>query len=283
MKVARNLSKSHIMAAAVAMGLSISRTSMAAGLPYSTGFETTPDSAGNTYAGSPTGVNLITQNTWAYLSGEGTSPATVITTGAIDGSQSVQLSTLGTAGGATTLHPIYTDVYKTDLTASLPSNANLSFNFDLKAALGTNGSAGAQAGVEIIDANTDNIIASMFVANEANGTPDLLISDGANGEKNVPLFATAGDGVEGNYTLSVNASTGQFTVLYGGQSVSSAIFAGETPGTPVLISLATVDQGGSPESAVFDNLSVVPEPASVGMISVGGLIMLAKRRRARIA
>jgi hypothetical protein len=263
--------------------------SYAATLPYTTGFEAngTGDSAGQSYTGSPAGTALVGQNAWAYVGGQGTSPANVITTGAIDGSQSVKLSTVGTAGGAAPglATTIFTDVYKADLTAALTAGSDLNISFDLNTALGTNGTHGAQAGVEVLDSTTNNVVASMFVANEGNGTPDLTISNGNNGTKDVPGYATAGDGNTGRYTLSVDPNTGQFAVLYGGQAVTSGTFPGEL-GKSVLISFATIDQGGAAESATFDNLSissVVPEPASVGMIGLGTLMLLLKRPNKRIA
>jgi hypothetical protein len=292
-----------ISAAAFAAVVGLSVVSRAASIPYFTSFETAPaaDAEGQTYnagtlatigAGTPPSVG---QNNWTAEDTENTvnNATAVVQNNAANaqyGSQSVLLTT---TGNGSTGSPLYSDYYNatvadhTGSIASTPGTAyptvayqdvNTSFGMDTHISTGN-----TLTGMEIFDSN-DDVIASVFTAHAVGGNvlytenatlpPEQI--DTANGFAS-NSFAPA-DGTYGTYTISINATGKTYTVADGGNSYTLALpsdFSGSIGG----FAFATIDQGNI-GSANFDNLSVVtstPEPASIAMIGLGGLLLLAKR------
>jgi hypothetical protein len=296
-----------VSAAAVAAVLGFSAMSRAATLPYNTGFEPAPmtDSDGQSYIpGTLIGQGASAGGSgWQAAPGSSATANVVIAPAAIDGAQSVTLTTNNSGSESTA----YSDFINTSLAGGSPVNdgSNPSVNmagsplaggpdtfsvsFKMNTALGS--STSNEAGAEIFN-ESGNVLASLFaVYSPTSGTETIQVFDGANGGLMNSSIQAAGDGITGTYTLSLDLADNTFTVSDSATGQTSAAFElgstaymnGTYDGLIGGISLATIDNGGGVSSATFDDLSVVPEPASFAMVGLGGLLLLAKRPKKRLA
>ena len=256
-------------------------------LPYSTGFEQTRDSNGDTYAPG----NLVGQNGWINEGGESASGAAVVNTGVISCGQSVQLTEPGTAGNAGTFEDFYNSNLAdhigslhnpagSSLTAS-PVNVSFSMNHNL-------GTSGDMAGLEVLD-GADNVIASLFaVTSSGVGNPygpqdDINVYDAANNGIQADNYAVGvADGGNATYSINLDFNAETFTVFVNGTN-DGTFTLGSNDGSIGAVTFAMYDAGNSAASATFDDLHVVPEPASAAFIAAGGLLMLGKRQKHPIA
>ncbi len=298
------LSIKKISAAAVAAALSVSAISKASPITtqppispyatntpvYSASFEyPSGDSQGNPYTpGFLVNQGGTATHAWAaYPEGEVTTDATVVAPGLNASGQAVKLQ-MGNQG-ATPSSPVYSDYYKQDLTPILQSGMSTNVSWTMNTNLTTSNDF---AGIEVFDAN--QTIASLFVGNVGGdqevevydaGTGNLKPVDTVHGYKDgaAPLGFMHGatDGVSGNYQISIDPTNHSFTVSFGGQTYTTVLGATGTVGDQITgIAFASIDQSGTAASATFDDLSVfqsTPEPASVFMIGIGGLILMAQR------
>jgi len=116
---------------------------------------------------------------------------------------------------------------------------------------------------------------------------NLVISDGTgtlNGTVNfidVATFATAGGGVNANLTVNLTG------VTYSGSNPDLELLKAEQPGTLDLSfqfspgeTLTQLSTGTGPYSTSFSgSLSVVPEPSTLALTGLGGLVLVHLRRR----
>jgi len=252
-------------------------------VPYSTSFETTPDSAGQTY----TVGALSGQNGWQPLIGEDTS-ANVVNTTAASGTQSVNITTTGDNN--------YTDFYKNDLTinpATLGGIVNISFALD-HAAPGagqtTNTDPGLGAvrsafGLDVLD-TSGNIIASLFTIKSVSGQDDLEVTNGGAtaGAANTasttvtgPAGAGRADGVFGVYNMSLNFNNNTFAISVNGNTAASGGFALNPFAGTTIGGIALAADGTGSNTGFFDNFTVVPEPVGASMVGIGTLALLLRR------
>jgi hypothetical protein len=284
------LSFKKVSAAAIAATLGFSAMAKAASVPYSTSFENPPYAAG---------TNLVTGGYgWTGLTGSGDNndASATITGGTFNtGAQSVNMSV---AGSGTIASPSYSDYYNSSAISpgsplSLPKGSfqdlNVSFAMNTKLGAYTNNGTmtNALTGVDIFD-STGSVVASLF-AGVANGGPVLYTNNSSGQEVDINTINgfsgdsyTSGDGNWGTYKISVDPTAGTFTVTYGSQSYTSTL--GAYSGSIEAVSIASIDQGVT-GGAYFDDLSITtaaPEPASIAMIGLGGLMLLAKRPKKRL-
>ena len=116
---------------------------------------------------------------------------------------------------------------------------------------------------------------------------NLVISDGSGNLSgtvnfiNVATFATAGGGVNANLTVNLTG------VTYSGSNPDLELLKAEQPGTLDLSfqfspgeTLTQLSTGTGPYSTSFSgSLSVVPEPSTLALTGLGGLVLVHLRRR----
>ena len=116
---------------------------------------------------------------------------------------------------------------------------------------------------------------------------NVVISDGSGNLSgtvnfiNVATFATAGGGVNANLTVNLTG------VTYSGSNPDLELLKAEQPGTLDLSfqfspgeTLTQLSTGTGPYSTSFSgSLSVVPEPSTLALTGLGGLVLVHLRRR----
>jgi hypothetical protein len=293
-----------VSAAAIAAVIGLSGMAHAAPitLPYVSHFNNSPTfySNGDVYTngalqGQAPGTGTGTTG-WVNENGEANDTATVAGVATADGT--VTLNAVANAGTPTA--PIWSDVYNSNLAdhpAGLygPSNGNgvalnattygnnLTISYNLNVAAGgslTNGTAAAGFGTRILD-SSDNLLAALFVA------PSLVVGEvnvytqTGNTAAAVPVATLGGppDGTAATYAIHLDLSHGDFQVFVNG------VGSGDIPIDPSEVGVTSIggialstDNLGT-NSGTFADFSVVPEPASFAMAGIGGLMLLAKRRR----
>jgi len=297
------LQKKNASVVAVAAILSLPAIMFAAPitLPYQTNFSTTPDSNGNTYTGGGAALQGQAPGTgtgttgWVNENGEQNDTATVANS-ASNGTVTLTSTYNAPVAGV----PTWSDVYNSNLAdhPAAPGNGNglalnttpygnqLSISYSLNVLSGT-GSLNANSspesasgfGVRVLD-SSDNLLAALFVKGNASGTPgeeDIYTQSGTDGAKITPLVGPA-NGVIGNYTIALDLQHGDFNVFVNGvESADIPFGTGETSITSIGGIAFSTDNLGGGNQGIFGNFSVVPEPASIGMIGLGGLALLFRR------
>jgi len=292
-----------VSAAAIAAVLGFSGLAHAAPitLPYITNFSTTPDSNGDTYTdgalqGQAPGVVTGTTG-WVNENGEQNDAATVA--GSATGNGTVTLSSVANAG--TPAAPIWSDVENSNLAdhPAAPGNGNglplssvpyggqvdvsFSMNVSGTGSLGANGTAAAGFGGRVLD-SSDNLLAALFVKGDPS-VPGQVNVDVQTGTDNALITGLTGpaNGNNATYTIALDFQHQDFQVFVNGfESADIPFGTGETGVTSIGgIALSTDNLGTN--SAVYSNFLVTPEPASFAMIGLGGLMLLAKRPKKRLA
>jgi hypothetical protein len=133
-----------------------------------------------------------------------------------------------------------------------------------------------------VEDNNGDIVASLLSTYGADHLPDGIASDGADGGVAIPgPFATAADGVNAVYTLTLDPTNNVYFANYNGETYEGTMWQGGLSGLSLSdFSLAAVDIGSGNGSATFSDLTIttaVPEPASIAMIGIGGVMLLARR------
>ena len=272
-----------VSAAAVVAVLGLGAASQAATL-YTTGFE------------APTFTPGALAGQSGFVNASGTGTGTVVLGNAQTGTQAVQINS--TTGG-------YTEFYNTatTLTNAQITGGTLSSSFGLERATptggqttggvpqGGTGAAEAGFGIEVFE-NSGTALASVFVRNTAAITtptiqpsvPALFVQD-SSGAANTEIFGAAGtaaaDGAYGTYSLTMNFANSTFSVTGPGGTTSGIPFAAAYDGSGILGVTLSADPSGN-DTAYFDNFSVaagVPEPVSLGLVGMGSLMLMGRRRK----
>ena len=278
------------VAAAVAfLGLGVSTQ---AATIYTTGFE-----ASETPAFTP--GKLAGQGNFVDLNGAADGTGTIVTGTAQSGSQSAQINS-STAG--------FSEFYSTTtaVPAATINGGTLTASFGLERAMpgtgqttggqpqGGTGAAEAGFGIEVLNNTNTAVLASVFVRNTAPvtsginaGQPSvaaLFVSNSSqspNTEIFGPTGTAAGDNSYGSYSLSLNFATQMFTVTGPGGTSAPFAFASSYNGNGIgAVTLSATNEGN--DTAFFDNFSVaagVPEPVSIGMVTMGSLLLMGRRRK----
>jgi hypothetical protein len=246
---------------AAVLGCAVSAPTMAA-LVYSTGFE-----SGEGYS---TG-NLVPQNSWDRADQPTQTPAvTVQNSVAASGSQAVQFTTSGTAGGSSFIfHP---DVYD----AITNGNPLVTISWDMR-----------------VNASATPTQAWALEAYDSSGGPNLIAGAGAAGAALVASNAAGtgfddvgnvgSQGVFHNYKLTLDFASSIYALDLDGTRKYYGQFATGNNGILGEVDLVANDRGS--DTAYFDNISInattgsVPEPATLGLIGVAGAMLLGRRRR----
>jgi hypothetical protein len=277
-----------LSAVAVTAALAMASVNVARGVNtnyYRTGFETTPNTGtvnplsdsnfGNPVQTYSTG-NLIGTNNWQDANGGNGSAGTP----QVVAGQYVSMTAQGGTGGT------YADVYTSDANltagtlATYGNQANVSFDLN-RQGVGTRAHA---FGVEILSAGQDAVLASLFLGNADDGSAAALTEDVFNTPS---VYAGYGrnDGNWGTYHIQLNFNDKTFTVFVDGNTVdytfpmsAAAQAALSTEGNGIgAIAFSNTNDGT--DSALYDNLQVVPEPGGIAMVGCGTLLLLSKRRR----
>ena len=263
-----------ISAAAIVAVLGLSGMSHAAQIPYYTTFPIAP--ATDVQSQSYTAGTLEGQNGWKDEAGDPTNVASVGATG-------VTLNAAPAAGA-------YSDVYNSNIADHTGTNlnpatyggfVNVTYKLNITAPTGsqsiasvTNPESAAGFGVDVLGSD-DSLLASLYtVANPAHaGEEDVVIDGGTPSQVTDPILAPPGNGTTETYTLAMNFTNNTFQVFAGG-------VAGGTYALPAGLQIGGIalgtDNGGT-DQAVFSAFQVVPEPASLAMVGLGGLMLLARR------
>ena len=303
-----------VSAAAIAAVLCFSSVSYAAPispivLPYTTNFSTVvPDTNGDTYTtGSLYGqANDGATGGWVGETGE---PQDVATVGA-SGVTLFSVPGVGSFSGAAS------DVYNANLADHPAAGSNgagnplvassygnlvtINYNLNIHPAdsspgntsVGATGglSSASAFGVRVLDSN-DDLIAALFTAPPSSGSvgeEDVYVTSGTNGKTNTLNIGPA-TGNNGAYTLSMDFAHHDFSVLVNGVATAAGtdipMDTANSPYTPLTDSIGGIslftDNAGT-NSATFD-FTVTPEPTSIAMIGVGGLMLLARRPKKQMA
>jgi hypothetical protein len=299
-----------VSAAAVAAVLGLAGISHAASspvvLPYFTNFTASPDTNGDTY----TATSLYTQGNdgspatggWVSETGETANTVTVNPTGGVTMNSVYEAPVSSVSQWSDILnsnladHPAAGAAGNFGATAPLNPIGNgsnavvVSYNLTVPAGGSTaaNGAPAAGFGVRVLD-QSDNVIASIFTApsadSHATNEQDVNWQTGGQSPDNGGAATDLATNPEGgnSYALSINFSARDFTIYVNGVADASSTNipfdhalpngSAETIGG---ITLGTDNLGTN--SAVFSDFFVVPEPASIAMLGLGGLMLLAKRR-----
>ena len=292
----KKLSAAAVAAVAAVAVLGFSAVTHAAPivLPYQTFWTSGHDSNGDSYGPGlleGQGHNSGTDNGstgWVDETGEPTNVASVLA-----GNAGVQLNA-APAGGE------YSDVYNSNLADHTSSNGNgvalnqatygnfINVNYTMSItqptigngysmSSATNTFSKAGFGVEVLGAN-DTLIASLFTVPNPNhvGEEDVEVATGTNAAVTDAILAPPANGVSSTYSIALNFTNNTFTVFAGAQRGGTYALAAAENGIQIGgIALAT-DNAGT-DAAVYSAFSVVPEPASLAMIGLGGLVLLARR------
>jgi hypothetical protein len=309
--------KKAVLAAAVA-ALAVPSLSQAAQitLPYSTNFPAAPavDTAGNSYnngtlqgqaPGSGAG-SLNGSAGWVNENGEQNDTATVSV-----GSGVTLTSTFHTPGGTpANPDPVWSDVYDSNLAdhpnglyppgsgptgnsngngvalnaATYGNKLTISYNLDVLAATGSQTptfSSTSDFGMRILD-SSDNLLASLFVKADpsVNGQENIYVQTGADAAQVIPNLVGPANGTTGNYAIALDLQHGDFNVFVNGVESADIPFASSETGVTSIGAVAfSSDNLGAGNQGVFSSLSVVPEPAGIAMIGLGGLALLFRRSK----
>jgi hypothetical protein len=275
-------------------------------LPYYSNFSSTPSEYSNnevysngSLIGQGAGSGPTGTKGWVYENGEAdpsNSAVSAVVAGAATGNGTVSLHSDGTIG-STNSAPIWTDVENSNLadhpsapgngdgtilnSANYGGNVTVSFKLDVlgTGSLGANGTALSDFGARVLD-SSDNLLAAVFLKGNPSipGEVDVYSQSGTDLAAITPLVGAA-NGTTATYAIHLDFNKMDFQVFANGvQSADIPFGTGETGVTDIGgISFATDNLGTN--TGVFSNFTVIPEPASFAMAGIGGLMLLAKRRR----
>ena len=293
------ISRLSTRAALVAL-VAVTTVSAQAQVLYQTGFEaptySTTASGGsytNPYTGTSfsaaTGSIIHAQQGWGYVTESGgtlaqsgarlertVNSATIQSSVVRSGAQALQLDgSVANQSGFGVFQPIVVST----------TNSVLDVTFDM---LVSNPSAQVgQWGIQVVDGSNRNIAALGFVQGI------LVAGTGTTGFGTTPPITPVGYNNWANYKLSINFFTKTMSVALNGLPVSSMqnlplrsdiVF---TPTTGAVAWGGQVPIGAPyttvPERAYLDNFSVssAPEPGTFALLSLGGTLVIVRRRRRR--
>jgi hypothetical protein len=286
-------------------------------LPYITNFSGTPDTNGDVYtngalqgqAGGSGAGTLSGSDGWVNENGETNDTATVsIATGTVlmttpsvatPGSWSdIYNSNLadhpaglyGPGGSGPTGNSNGNGVPLNPATYGNKINVNYTMTINAGGGTATDGAPASGFGSRVLDQN-DNLLAALFTAPPAGlpstgptaGEEDVYVQSGSGTLDTVTDTHLVGPaaGFTGVYSIDLDFQNKDFTVYLNGVSTPQSTdipFGSTEQGAGLQIGgvAFSSDNNGALNSATFD-FSVVPEPASIAMVGLGGLLLLAKR------
>jgi len=223
----------------------------------STGFETPNYTAGN----------LVGQDGWGNFSD--TTASATVTAGGTTPTTPSAVTINSTTVGANNFGGFYRFLNFTPV-----SGATLvSVKFDVNAPTYANTpNANTRVGIEL--ANTGGQVLAAAYTGTAGGIAKVY---DASGVTNANSGVTAG--AYGSYEIIMDYLTTTYSIKVNGSTLLNGVFFG--PGTD-LSYIAFADYNGNGENVLFDNLNVTatPEPASLSVLGLAGLGLMARRRRA---
>ena len=262
------------LASAVALVASGS-VSLADTVIFQTGFESPNYSIGN----------LIGQNNWTQFDADVPSANVTVQSGVVrpvtGGLQAVRFQSMGPSGDPFT---DFTDVWTSDSAidaAHLVNEPIVRIQWDMmRGALAPGETPTAAWGVDIYDTNAFNLVATISAYDDeigpaVSGTDDNL--------EQVFLADGSARGTWDTYLVEMDYTTRTYTVSLNGLQIG-----------PALTINAAADNGigdvdflswtRGTDSAYFDNFSItthaVPEPATLGIAGITGLLLARRTRRA---
>jgi hypothetical protein len=296
-----------VSAAAVAAVLGLAGISHAAPvspivLPYATNFPAAPavDTNGESYTATSLygqGNTVGATGGWVGETGEVANTVTVNGGGGVTMNSAYEAPVLV----GSELVSQWSDVYNANLAdhpaagsngtgaaldPSVNYHNNITVSYSLNIAnggsLGSDGAPAAGFGTRVLDQN-DNLVAALFTeppaAGGAPGEEDVYYQTGNTGAPiNTLLVGHAGSA--DTYALNIDYTNKDFTVYVDGVADAGSTdipFGAGLSGTELVGGIALSTDNLGTNSAVFSNFSVVPEPASIAMLGLGGLMLLAKR------
>jgi hypothetical protein len=259
--------------AAASLIASTALTTSAATIVYQTGFEAPEYQLGS----------LIGQNNWSQFDAAApfanlTVQNSVVRAGS-GGGQAVHFQAMGPSADPFT---DFTDVWSSDTAISASQIANepiVRIQWDMMRGLLSAGQAATGSwGIDIYDTNANNLVANVSVYDDLIG-PGIAATD----DTGTPVYLGDGTlrGTWDSYAVEIDYTTRSYSVFLNGTLIgnpqSIATLADNGIGDVDFVSWTR-----GTDSAYFDNLIVttnaVPEPASVSVIGLTGLL-LARRRR----
>src|SRR5262249_50765764 len=150
--------------------------------------------------------------------------------------------------------------------ASLNNVVNVGFDLS-RSGPGQGGSRASGFGVEILSANQDAVLASLFLGNANDQTPAMLVDD-AGGSPTIYAGYGRNDNTWGTYHIQMDFNAKTFTVFVDGNvgaytfPMNAALLASEGNGIGG-VAFANTDNGN--DAAYYDNLRIVPEPGGIAM------------------
>jgi len=257
------------------LGLSAARAGAAVVTYYQTGFENPPFATGN----------LDPQDNWQQFDGAPAATTMVVQTGVKNGgSQALQ-----------TTPPAHPGTPDTDFSYATPNKVAqnspadqvaagaplVNIQWDMRVDAATTRSTGW--GLDVFDkqpGNNQTLAVSIDRAISL-GLPSMYGTN-ASGDPSNPVFLGNGaaDNTFGTYRLELNYQTRMYQLYLNGAPVGSPQSIATAANNGIDIDFHVVGRGQ--DTAYFDNLSVtagpVPEPATLGVMLLGGAMLLARRR-----
>jgi hypothetical protein len=267
-----------ILASAVFATLGAASLSSAATIIYQTGFEAPDYSLGN----------LIGQNNWSQYDADlpyanVTVQNSVVRPGT-GGLQAVKFQSMGPSADPYT---DFTDVWSTDSgvsAAQIAAEPIVTIQWDMmRGVLGSGETATAAWGIDIYDTNANNLVTTISVY-------DDMIGPGVSGTDSLGSQVFLGDGSSrgtwDTYMVQIDYSTRMYSVFFNGNQIGDALAINGAADNGIGdVDFLSWTRGT--DAAYFDNITIsteaVPEPSSLAMFALGGLLAGRRRRSARRA
>jgi hypothetical protein len=258
------------------IGLSAVRAGAAVVTYYQTGFENPPFVTGN----------LNGQDGWEQLDGTATSNPTMTIQTAVKngGNQALQITTHGNSGDPFSdfSYAVPNKVAQNSPADQVAAGAPLvNIQWDMRVDAATTRSTGW--GLDVFDkqpGNNQTLAVSIDRAISL-GLPSMYGTN-ASGDPSNPVFLGNGaaDNTFGTYLLQLNYQTRKYQLFLNGSPVGSPQDIATAANNGIDIDFHVVGRGQ--DTAFYDNLTVtagpVPEPATIGVLLLGGAMALSRRR-----
>lgn len=254
---------------AAVLGCAVAAPSISrAATVYSTGFENPPFTTGN----------LAGQDAWDRFDEGTATPSIVVQTGTVKtGSQAVGFTNTEAQAGSSFAFRDFTTINPVSDGTPL-----VTINWDMN--VGTGGSTAHTWAVEAFDDATSlNLVAGAGLGKDTGGNTHIGGTD-PTGTSFLDLGPGPTLNAWHNYTLTLDYGLNLYAIDVDGTRRAYGTLAAGNAGTFGEIDL--VSNTRDLDSAFFDNLSIttgtgtVPEPASLGLLGIAGVMLMGRRRKA---